>query len=334
MKLVSFKECNEIKIGILHDDVIYDLRKVYASYLKSQGDNLAEKIAAVRIPRNMVKLIEGGEKAYEAVTESKEYIVSMGNKAEQELKGKKLEDVELTSPLIPRTIICGGANFHDHLDETNRSKPDEVEFFLKSPLCVVGPNETVEHEPKVTHKYDYEVELGIIIKKPGRFIPVEKAFDYIFGYTILNDISARSRQVIPWGEENFQLRFGEGKNYDTGSPVGPWIVTADELVDVSNLKLRTHVSDELRQNNNTKNLIWDVPNLVSYYSQFMTLQPGFLLASGTPGGPALGSDVELGADPYEREDGVKRGGYMKPGDVMVLEIEGIGQLVNPIDKVR
>ncbi|HHW01333.1 MAG TPA: fumarylacetoacetate hydrolase family protein [Thermoanaerobacterales bacterium] len=334
MKLVSFKECNEIKIGIVVNDIVYDLRKAYALYLKKQGDTLAEKIAAVRIPGDMVKLIEGGEKAYKAATEAYGYILDMGNRVEKELEGKKLEDVKLAAPLIPRTIICGGANFYDHLDETKRSKPEEVEFFLKSPLCVVGPGETVEHEPKVTHKYDYEVELGIIIKKPGRFIPVEEAFDYIFGYTIFNDISARSRQVIPWSKDNFQLRFGEGKNYDTGAPVGPWIITTDELVDVSNLQLKTLVSGELRQNNNTKNLIWNVPNLVSYYSQFMTLQPGFLIASGTPGGPALGSDVELGADPYERKDGVKRGGYMKPGDVMVLEIEGIGQLVNPIDRVR
>jgi len=106
------------------------------------------------------------------------------------------------------------------------------------------------------------------------------------------------------------------------------------MPDVFSLSLRTWISGELRQNNNTKNIIWNVPNLVSYYSQFMTLQPGLLIASGTPGGPALGSDVELGADPYERKDGVKRGGYMKPGDEMVLEIEGIGQLINPINRVN
>lgn len=334
MKLVSYKEGNCIKIGTVINDIVYDLRRVYALYLKSKGDNLAEKIASVRIPSDMIKLIQGGEKSYSAAKEAYKFILDYGENAKIELGGLKLEDVKLTAPLIPRTIICGGANFYDHLDETKRSKPEEVEFFLKSPHCVIGPEETVEYRPVITEKYDYEVELGIIIKKPGRFIPVEEAFDYIFGYTIFNDISARSRQVIPWGEVNFQLRFGEGKNYDTGAPVGPWIVTADELTDVSNLALTTHVSGELRQNNNTKNLIWNVPNLVSYYSQFMTLQPGFLIASGTPGGPALGSDVELGADPYERKDGVKRGGYMKPGDVMELEIQGIGKLVNPINRLR
>lgn len=334
MKLVSYKIERCTKIGVIVNELVYDLQKAYCEYLKNTGDILAEKISAVRIPNEMVKFIEGGEKALEAARETCNYITGKGKAAEKELCGMKLENVKLEAPLVPKITICGGANFFDHLDETNRSKPDEVEFFLKSPHAVVGPGVIVEHEPRVTHKYDYEVELGIIIKKPAKNVSVENAFDYIFGYTIFNDISARSRQVIPWGKDNFQLRFGEGKNYDTGAPVGPWIITADEMPDVFSLGLRTWVSGELRQNNNTKNIIWNVPNLVSYYSQFMTLQPGLLIASGTPGGPALGSDVELGADPYERKDGVKRGGYMKPGDKMVLEIDGIGQLINPIDRVN
>lgn len=334
MKLVSYKSGKDTKIGVVVNEVVYDLQKAYSEYLKSKGDTLAEKVAAVRIPNNMVKFIEGGEKAFAAAKDAVIYISDKGAAAENELGGLKLDGLKLEAPLVPKVTICGGANFYDHLDETNRSKPDEVEFFLKAPHAVVGPGVTVEHEPRVTHKYDYEVELGIIIKKPAKNVSVEDAFDYIFGYTIFNDISARSRQVIPWGEDNFQLKFGEGKNYDTGAPVGPWIITADEMPDVFSLGLRTWVSGELRQNNNTKNIIWNVPNLVSYYSQFMTLQPGLLIATGTPGGPALGSDVELGADPYERKDGVKRGGYMKPGDKMVLEIDGIGQLINPIDRVN
>ena len=334
MKLVSYKEGKVVKIGVIVNEVVYDLQKSYCEYLKSKGDSLADKISSIRIPNDMVRFIQGGDKAYAAAKDAHKFIVDKGESAEKELAGLKLSNVQLEAPLVPRVSICGGANFADHLDETNRSKPDEVEFFLKAPHAVVGPGATVEHEPRVTHKYDYEVELGIIIKKPAKNVSIEDAFDYIFGYTIFNDISARSRQVIPFGKNNFQLKFGEGKNYDTGAPVGPWIITADELTDVSELDLRTWVSGELRQNNNTKNIIWNVPNLVSYYSQFMTLQPGLLIATGTPGGPALGSDIELGADPYERKDGVKRGGYMKPGDEMVLEIGGIGQLINPIDKVN
>lgn len=332
MKLISYRAVkkDKVKIGVVIGNIVYDLQKVYCNYLEDVGNPLSVNISSVRIPNEMVKFIEGGDKAYAAAKDAYKYIMERGVNAKEELGGLELNDVQLEAPLIPKVSICGGANFYDHLDETNRSKPDEVEFFLKAPHATVGPETVVEYEHRVTHKYDYEVELGIIIKKPAKNVTVEDAFDYIFGYTIFNDISARSRQVIPYGKDNFQLKFGEGKNYDTGSPIGPWIITADELMDVSNLDLKTWVSGELRQNNNTKNLIWNVPNLVSYYSKYMTLQPGLLIASGTPGGPALGSDIELGADPYERNDGVKRGGYMKPGDEMVLEIGGIGKLINKI----
>jgi len=326
LRLVSFNDGKKSRLGTVIDEKVYDLRKGYCEFLKNKGNNLAEKIAKVRIPDNTVKLIKGGDKAYQALKEGSDFIEKNPNY----FNGVDLEKLELEAPIMPKIIICGGANFDDHLEETKRSKPTEVEFFLKAPNCVIGPKKAVKYESRVTEKYDYEVELGIVIKKEGRFIPEEEAFDYIFGYTIVNDISARSRQVIPWGESNFQLRFGEGKNYDTGCPLGPWIVTTDELSDVSSLDLKTWVSGELRQNNNTKNLIWNVPKLVSYYSQFMTLQPGFVIASGTPGGPALGSDTELGADPYERDDGVKRGAYMKSGDQMKLHIDGIGELENPI----
>jgi 2-keto-4-pentenoate hydratase/2-oxohepta-3-ene-1,7-dioic acid hydratase in catechol pathway len=328
MRLVTFQKDGNIRLGVILAEKVYDLREAYKALLRKQvNPALAEKIAAVRIPETMVEFIEGGEQALQAAREALAYL----HDNQHLLPGDELANVQLKAPLQPKTIICGGANFYDHLDETHRSKPTEVEFFLKSPYAVVGPGEKVNYDELVSRKYDYEVELGIIIGKCARNVPPEEAFKYVFGYTIFNDISARDRQVIPWGKDNFQLRFGEGKSYDTGAPVGPWIITKDELTDVSSLYLRTTVSGELRQNNNMKNIIWNVPALVSYYSAHMTLLPGFLIASGTPGGPALGSDLELGADPYERKDGVKRGGYMKPGDVMRLEIEGIGILENKID---
>lgn len=324
MKLISYEIAGLTSIGLLHENKVYNLREFYEKLLVNKKIELSEKIAKARVPNEMIKFIELGDFAINISKEVLEFIKE--KKLEEE--GIELEKVKLMAPFRPRITICGGANFDDHLDETNRSKPTEVEFFLKAPHTITDPNEIVEYEERVTNKYDYEVELGIIIKKPAKNVKVEDAFDYIFGYTIFNDISARSRQVIPYGENEYQLKFGEGKNYSTGAPMGPWIVTVDEDIDVFNIDLKTWVNDDLRQNNNTKNIIWNVPNLVSYYSQFMTLEPGLLIASGTPGGPALGSDIELGADPYQREDGVKRGGYMKPGDKMTLEIENIGKLIN------
>jgi 2-keto-4-pentenoate hydratase/2-oxohepta-3-ene-1,7-dioic acid hydratase in catechol pathway len=331
MKLVCYLRNGLPKIGVILGEKVFDLREAYSSYLNYKGDPLARKIAAVRIPDTMIGLIRGGEKAMEAASEAVRFLEV--NPTGKDLFYANLREVELKAPIKPSVTICGGANFYDHIDETKREIPSEVEFFLKSSHTTIGPYEKALYEEKVTHKYDYEVELGIIIGKPARNVTVEEAFDYVFGYTIFNDISARSRQVIPWGDEEvtgFQLKFGEGKNYDNGGPIGPWVVTKDELPDVSALALQTRINGVLRQNNNTKNLIWNVPHLVSYYSRFMTLEPGLLIATGTPGGPALGSDTEFGADPYKREDGVQRGRYMKSGDVMRLYIEGIGTLENPI----
>lgn len=311
------------------DETIIDLRDALAALLAETMDTtVGRELAAARIPDDAVTYIRGNEPTWSAGREAFEY----GLAHEGPFRHPRMR-CRLLLPIWPRVLIMGGANFYDHLDETKRGKPDEVEFFLKSTSAVIGPNEPVFHDPKLSQKYDYEVELGIVIGRAGRNIPLEKAFDHIFGYTIVNDISLRDQQIIPWDEGRFQIRFGQGKSYLTGGPIGPWIVTKDDLPDVSSLALRTWVDDELRQNNSLENIIWDVPHLVSYYSQFMTLRPGFVLASGTPGGAALGSDLELGADPYERED-IRRGLYMHPGDLVRCEVEGVGALENRLISVE
>jgi len=239
-----------------------------------------------------------------------------------------LADAVLRPPFVPSAIICGGANFHDHLDETHRERPTHVEYFLKSPTGVIGPRDPVRMDPRLSSKYDYEVELAVVIGTRARHVSREDALGHVFGYTIINDVSIRDQQVIPWDPGRFQLRFGEGKSYLDSAPFGPWVVTADELTDVSRLALRTRVDGILRQSNSMANIFWDVPALISYYSSFMSLDPGVVIACGTPGGPALGSDVQLGADPYRRSDGVQRGDYVRPGQLVECEIESIGMLAN------
>ena len=346
MRLVTYVEQGHQRIGALSGEgkgtLVVDLQAAYAGYLsRVEADPMACQMACVRIPQNMVRFIEGGAAAWDAARQALEWAEKA--LAAGDLEAPLLSSVRLKAPLRPGIIICGGANFDDHLEETRRQKPDHVEFFLKSPHTVVGPGETVLAEDRLSRKFDYEVELGIVIGKAGKRIPRDRIYDHIFGYTIFNDISARDRQFTPWPGNNpfegteaakggFQTHFGEGKNYDTGGPVGPWIVTRDEIPDPTNLDLKTTVSGELRQNNNTRNLLWNVPELVTYYSTFLTLQPGMLIASGTPGGPALGSDTELGADPYERDDGVLRGRYLQAGDIIRCEIEGIGVLENPMGR--
>ncbi len=242
--------------------------------------------------------------------------------------GRRLSELTLAPPFMPRIIICGGANFADHLDETHRAKPDHVEFFLKSPTSIIGAGQDVRMDPALSQKYDYEVELAVIIGRTARDVPIERAFDHVFGYTIINDVSIRDQQVIRGIPSAISSGSERASRIKTPLPSGRWILTKDALPDVSGLALRTRVAGVLRQNNSMRNIIWDVPSLISYYSTYMTLEPGFLIACGTPGGPALGSDVELGADPYERSDGVERGAYVPDGALVECEIEGIGTLSN------
>ncbi len=181
----------------------------------------------------------------------------------------------------------------------------------------------------VTRKLDYEVELAVVIGKPGRHIPAERALEHVFGYTVANDITARDRQAVPHPEGGFEYALGPGKNFDTSAPLGPWIVTRDEIADPQNLQLRTWVNDELRQNNSTEKMIWSVAEIVAFFSHFYTLPAGLVIETGTPGGTAWATDPEIGGKPYDRDD-VVRSGYLKPGDVVRVEIDGIGSLSNPI----
>lgn len=233
--------------------------------------------------------------------------------------GIALSEVELLAP-IPRprrNVICVGKNYRAHAREFAQSgfeagavagaEIDEYPaVFTKPSNCVIGPGMRVEMHPGVTEMVDYEVELTIVIGKTGRNISRANAWDHIFGYTIINDVTARDRQK---NHKQWYL----GKSLDTFCPMGPWITTADE-VDAENLQVRTWVNDELRQDANTSDLIFDIPGLIETISAGTTLEPGDLIATGTPEG------VGIGFKPPK---------FLKAGDVVTLEIDGLGRLQNP-----
>ena len=204
----------------------------------------------------------------------------------------------------------------------------EPEFFIKLQQCANGPYDDIVYEPKITGKLDYETELAIVIGKGGRHIAKRDAMKHIFGFTVMNDVTARDRQVKMRPDGTSQYALGPGKNFDTSAPLGPCIVTTDELGNPQKLALRTWVNDELRQNNTTAMMIWNVRELVHFFSGFVTLKPGSVISTGTPGGTAWGTDPELGGRgaQTEREDIELAGGYLKVGDVVTCEIEGIGRL--------
>jgi 2-keto-4-pentenoate hydratase/2-oxohepta-3-ene-1,7-dioic acid hydratase in catechol pathway len=320
MRLVTFQLGHQRALGAVVGEAVVDLQAAYAAYLAEvEGDPRAAEIAAVRIPSDMAAFIGGLERSWQAAERA----------MEQGAPSYALADVHLLAPITPPVILNSGQNYWDHREEKPPVDQHDPEFFLKTPLAVIGPDEPVVLDPVVTSKLDYEVELGVVIGKPGRHIPRERALEHVFGYTVANDITARDRQAVPHPEGGFEYRLGPGKNFDTAAPIGPWIVTREEIPDPQQLGLRTYVNGQLRQNNTTGKMIWDVPTVISFFSDFYTLQPGVLIETGTPGGTAWATDPEIGGRAYERGD-VIRSGYLQPGDVVTVEIDGIGSLTNPI----
>jgi len=203
-----------------------------------------------------------------------------------------------------RKFIAVGLNYADHAAESNMAIPTEPLLFTKAITCLCGPNDDVI-KPRGSTKLDWEVELGIVIGKRASYVSEAEALDYIAGYTLMNDVSERAFQIERGGT------WDKGKGCDTFGPTGPWLVTKDDVPDVHNLAMWLDVNGKRMQNGNTKTLIFNVPQMVSYISQFITLQPGDLITTGTPPG------VGLGQKPVPI--------YLEVGDVMELGIDGLGE---------
>lgn len=214
------------------------------------------------------------------------------------------DDVRLGPPVSrPSKIVCIGLNFRDHAHETGAKIPTEPVIFLKSTTALVGPNDDVVI-PKNAAKVDWEVELAVIIGKRALYVPKEKALEYVAGYVLHNDYSERAFQIERGGQ------WVKGKSADTFAPLGPFVASRDEIADVGNLKMWLKVNGEIRQSSSTANMIFDVPTLVAYISEFMTLLPGDVISTGTPAG------VGLGMKPPQ---------FLKPEDVVELGIDGLGE---------
>jgi 2-keto-4-pentenoate hydratase/2-oxohepta-3-ene-1,7-dioic acid hydratase in catechol pathway len=245
-----------------------------------------------------------------------------------------LNSVRLAAPMIPTTILCSGSNYHAHNAEKANAPlwGGEPEFFVKTGDCVVGPDEPIIHDSVLTRKLDCETELAVVIGKPGRHIAVADAPAHIFGYTIVNDVTARDRQVRRNAEGFTWYELGRGKAFDASAPMGPVIVTAEEFGDPQAAMLRTRINGELRQQSSTSDMIWSCADLVHFFSINFTLRPGMMILTGTPAGTAWSSDKELGGNWQPAPGLMAATRYCEPGDVVESEIEGIGVLRNPVAK--
>jgi 2-keto-4-pentenoate hydratase/2-oxohepta-3-ene-1,7-dioic acid hydratase in catechol pathway len=220
----------------------------------------------------------------------------------------EVETASLLAPVRPSKIIAIGLNYQDHIDETGLDKPERPLIFAKFPSSLIGPGGDIVLDDSVTQRADWEVELGVVIGERMRDVPESQALDHVFGYTVGNDVSARD---VQFGD----VQWVRGKSLDTFCPVGPALVTRDEIPDPQALPLRTRVNGEVVQDSSTSLMLFGVAELLSFCSRSFTLEPGDLLLSGTPWGCGEFMDPKRS---------------LQPGDVVETEVEGIGTLRNPV----
>jgi 2-keto-4-pentenoate hydratase/2-oxohepta-3-ene-1,7-dioic acid hydratase in catechol pathway len=219
-----------------------------------------------------------------------------------------LTQVTLLAPIPrPPKLICVGLNYRDHAVETKNEIPTVPTIFCKFPNVVIGPGEAIVL-PKISTKPDYEAEFAFVIGPGGRNIPASRAMEHVFGYTIVNDVSARDYQLMT-------SQWMMGKTFDTFAPMGPWIVTADEIADPHALDIWLELGGERLQNSNTRELIFKIPALIEFLSSVVTLEPGDVVSTGTPAG------VGFTRKPPR---------YLMAGEEVVIGVEGIGELRNPV----
>jgi len=315
MKLVRYDRNGAVRLGVIDGQDVVDLLDA------CPGGIQPAQLAGLSDMTRLIAMGEAGARIVNAAIKN-----SRAAKTGRIAAAK----VKLAAPIMPALLLCSGENYWDHRDEKPQVTRKDPEFFTKTALGVIGPGDDIIRDERVTKKLDYETELAIVIGKPGRHIPVERALEHVFGYTIVNDVTARDRQVTLRPDGSSVYNLGPGKNFDTCAPMGPAIVTADDIPDPQNLALKTWVNDELRQNNSTAKMIWTCAQLIAFFSTFITLRPGVVIATGTPGGTAWGTDPELGGKKPMRKDTVAPRGYMQAGDVVTCEIAGLGRLRNRV----
>jgi 2-keto-4-pentenoate hydratase/2-oxohepta-3-ene-1,7-dioic acid hydratase in catechol pathway len=300
MRFVTAEYENSQFVGIINENGTHVLNVTKAEETRSGESN---------IPGSMIECIKQGDVFINKISTLLKWIDQQTDKRPYNMS---IEEIKLLAP-IPRpakNIICVGKNYAEHAIEMGSADdiPEHIMVFTKAPTTVIGNYEAIMNHQNVTSELDYEGELAIIIGKEGRSIAKEDALDHVFGYTIVNDVTARDLQVK-------HKQFFIGKSLDTTCPLGPWIVHHSEIKDPNHLNIQTYVNGELRQDSNTQNFIFTLEEIISVLSRGMTLEPGDIIATGTPAGVGKG---------------FKPPRYLKSGDEIEIRIEKIGVLKNKI----
>lgn len=336
MKLVTFKVHTEERLGAYAGDRIVDLTSAYALYLKEvEGRQPARRWASAVIPPDMKGFLEGGDEPLKTVERTLDFIGGK-DRTVRGLDGERIflseEDVRLCAPIPrPGKVYCLAANFYDHATESIKDPEErraEIQrlkglnldtpfVFQKPPALVCGPGDPII-KPRSSEKVDYECELAVVIGKRGKYIPKEKAYEHVGGYTILIDVSFRDQGFpadVPWGMYQRGINWTKGKGMDNAAPMGPCLVTRGDIPDPYSppLRLVTRVNGETRQDNDLTWMVIRIPRVIEYLSNGTTLEPGDVIATGTVAGIAHSWN-----------------GYLDVGDMVECEIQPIGVLKHEV----
>ncbi|MCM3729488.1 fumarylacetoacetate hydrolase family protein [Neobacillus cucumis] len=310
MKLITFSREGVSRVGAVEGNNVIDLNLAYQSLLESEGQLRYRQIAEAYVPSDMNGLLQGGKESLAKAEEAIQF--ALNNKED---KGRKLvlstDEVKVEAPVPnPGKMICVGHNYREHILEMKREIPQHPVVFAKFANTVIGPQDDIPFFP-ISEQLDYEAEFAFVIGKRARNVSQEDALDYVAGYTIVNDVTYRDiqRRTLQWLQ---------GKTVEGSAPMGPWLITTDELENPSGLEVVLTVNGEERQHTNTANLVFSVQYLVEFLSNLMTLEPGDVILTGTPGGVGFAMNPQT---------------FLKDGDVVKIEIDQIGSLENTVKKV-
>lgn len=299
MKLVNAIHEGMPRLGAVAGESVIDLARAFEAYREDHEPLLAAP------PVDLLSLLQEGEPVIEAVKAIFEWA-----KVEQPPGAAlPLAEARLDAPLRnPSKVVCVGLNYADHCREQNVPEPERPVLFVKFPTAIIGPGEAIRWPEGASDQVDYEAELAVVIGQEARNVPAERAMEVIAGYTIVNDVSARDVQF----SDGQWIR---GKSFDTFCPMGPYLVTADEIDDPNDLGIRCLLNGDVMQDSSTAEMIFKIPYLIEFITRTATLLPGDVISTGTPNGVGVFRDPQV---------------FLKPGDDVVVEIDGLGALRNPV----
>jgi len=302
MKLVTYSHKGSTHLGALAGEAVIDIVQAIEAY-RGSGEHV--EIAASEFPSDMLTFLQRSDEVINITKQAVNWVLS--NKADN--LTIPLKEVVIQAPLTnPSKVIGIGLNYADHCREQNIPLPESVLLFAKFPSSIIGPEESITWDASESQAVDYEAEVAVIIGREAFRIEAEDAWDYVAGYTIVNDISARDAQFA-------DKQWVRGKSFDTFCPIGPYLATLDEIEDPDNLNIKTRLNGDLVQDSNTKEMVFKIPEIISFISRSITLVPGDIICTGTPDGVGYFCDPKV---------------LLQPGDVVEIEIDGLGLLRNPI----